>query len=418
MITSTAEPAESDAETDVELEALLGEPIQQAKQRAQLAFDEEIRRCGGKVVLFGAGNMGRQVLARLKQDGITPLAFSDNSKNAHGKMVDGLLVLTPEDAAKRHGREAAFIVTIYNRDHDFADTRRQLRKLGCTQVVPVIPMRWKYHETFLPYYRDDLPHKVLEQADEIRNAMTLWADETSRREFVAQVRWRLHGDFDLLSPPSTAPQYFPPEIFRLTTEEVFVDVGAYDGDTIRDFLSLQGGRFHQILALEPDPDNFRKLSRYVETLPAGLKGRIQAKPLAVGAENGCLRFRSGCGEGSSLSGQGTMEVRCMRLDDLLIAADPTYIKMDIEGAELDALSGARNILRQQEPVVAACVYHAQDHLWRIPLALREINPNYALFLRPHRSECWDTVCYAVPPERLFSTSPLINENHAITGQTI
>jgi FkbM family methyltransferase len=188
-------------------------------------------------------------------------------------------------------------------------------------------------------------------------------------------------------------------------------VGAYDGDTIQDFLSLQGGNFHHILALEPDPDNFQKLSCYVETLPAELKGRIQARPLAVGAENGCLRFRSGCGEGSSFSRQGTIAVRCIRLDDLLCAAGPTYIKMDIEGAELDALSGARNVLRQQGPVVAACVYHAQDHLWRIPLALREINPAYELFLRPHRYECWDTVCYAVPPERLFSASPLINENH-------
>ena len=75
---------------------------------------------------------------------------------------------------------------------------------------------------------------------------------------------------------------------------------------------------------------------------------------------------------------------------------PTYIKLDIEGAELDALQGAGAILRGSAPRVAACVYHVQDHLWKIPLKLRELLPASSLYLRPHMHECWESVCYAVP----------------------
>ena len=94
-----------------------------------------------------------------------------------------------------------------------------------------------------------------------------------------------------------------------------------------------------------------------------------------------------------------MEVECVRLDDLLARSRPTYIKMDIEGAEPDAIQGCQRVLRENRPVLAACVYHAQDHLWTIPRAVHRIVPDYKLFLRPHMPECWDTVCYAIPPER-------------------
>jgi FkbM family methyltransferase len=393
---------------EAELDALLNEPVSCAQQRALTAFDEHVQPYGQKVVLFGAGNMGRQVLARLRQDGIEPLAFSDNSQRAWGTVVDGLPVLPPEEAATQHGRESVFVVTIYNHRHSFPDTRQQLTELGCVGVVSVIPLRWKYHETFLPYYRDDLPHKVLEQADEIRDALALYADDASRREFVAQVRWRLHGDFDVLSPPSGDQQYFPKgEIFRLGSEEFFVDVGAYDGDTVALFLARTGGAFSHILALEPDPTNFQKLSSYVASLPKEIRAKVEAKPIAAAATPGRLPFALGQGVSSGLSPSGPIEVECSRLDDVLGARRPTYIKLDVEGAELDAIHGAPRTLSESRPVVAACVYHAQDHLWKVPAAIRKLNAGYDFFLRPYMTECWETVCYAVPPERLFSNERVV-----------
>jgi len=273
--------------------------------------------------------------------------------------------------------------------------------LGCDNVVSVLQLRWKYHETFLPCFRDDLPHKVLLQGDSIQEAFRLWSDDESRREYVAQVAWRLHADFDVLGHAELCSQYFPPKLFQLTDDEFFVDVGAYDGDTLREFLALQGEGFRRVLALEPDPENFRRLFGCLSSLPTTLRGKIEARACAAGNRAGRLRFAAGHGTSSAISDQGSVEVDCIRLDDLLAGSRPTYIKMDLEGAEPDAIQGCQRVLREDRPVLAACVYHAQDHLWNIALAIHHLVPDYQLFLRPHMPECWETVCYAVPPHRLI-----------------
>src|SRR5215471_18818556 len=113
------------------LDALLRESPEAAKERAASTFDNEAAPFDKRFVLFGSGNMGRRVLARLRQDGIEPLAFSDNGRGRWGSTIDGLPVLSPSDAAARYGRNAAFIVTIYNHNHSFPDTRKQLLELGC-----------------------------------------------------------------------------------------------------------------------------------------------------------------------------------------------------------------------------------------------------------------------------------------------
>ncbi|MCX7109976.1 MAG: FkbM family methyltransferase [Proteobacteria bacterium] len=385
---------------EAHLDALLSETVEDARIRANTAFDKEVSPYKGQFVLFGSGNMGCKVLARLREDGIEPIAFADNNKANWGKTVDGLPVLSAEDAALKYGKIAAFIVTIYNNKHSFPNTRNQLYTLGCEKVVSVIPLRWKYHKTFLPYFRDDLPYKVLLQADSIRKAFHLWSDDLSRHEFVTQVEWRLYGDFDVLSPPCNKESYFPQqEIFRLRSEEFFVDIGAYDGDTIRTFLDLQGNEFSRIVALEPDPTNFNKLNNYIASLPDDVNSKIEAHPYAVGENNCYIRFASDEGTSSAVSQLGDIEVECRRIDDLLVGCQPTYIKMDIEGAELDAIEGAKQTINSEKPLIAACAYHVQDHLWNIPLKLHQLNPGYCFFLRTYMTECWETVSYAVPPER-------------------
>jgi FkbM family methyltransferase len=390
----------SDVSSNKWLERLLSESPEAATQRARTAFDREVKGYKNRFVLLGAGNMGRRILARLRQDGIEPLAFTDNQSAQWGKTVDGLSVLPPEEAAARYGGDAVFIVTIYNNAHSFPDTRNQLSRLGCMKIVSVIPFRWKYHESFLPYYRDDLPHKVLLQAEAIRAALALWSDEPSRREFVAQVAWRLHGDFDVLSKPDTGQQYFPNDLFCFMSDEFFVDIGAYDGDTIRKFLNIWGEKFRCVFALEPDPQNFGKLVNYLSQLPSAVANKIEARALAASSRACRLRFVNGEGTSAAINESGSIEVNGVRLDDLLEGRHPTYIKMDVEGAELDAIEGCRRVLLEERPVLAACVYHVQDHLWNIPLAVNRIRPRNSFFLRPYAMECWETVCYAVPPDRL------------------
>jgi hypothetical protein len=77
--------------------------------------------------------------------------------------------------------------------------------------------------------------------------------------------------------------------------------------------------------------------------------------------------------------------------------------MDVEGAELEALAGASELLRRHHPVLAICTYHRSVHLWQIPNLIRSITPDYQIFLRRYGEECWEGVCYAIPKRRSLST---------------
>jgi hypothetical protein len=75
--------------------------------------------------------------------------------------------------------------------------------------------------------------------------------------------------------------------------------------------------------------------------------------------------------------------------------------MDIEGTEPDTLLGASQIIASRAPVLAICLYHAQEHLWQIPLLIQSLNKDYNFFLRRYADECWEIVCYAVPKNRIL-----------------
>ena len=372
-----------------ELDELLGESVDSAKARARSAFDELAGGCRDSLVLFGAGNLGRKTLQGLRRAGVEPLAFTDNNSALWGKAVEGLTVLSPQDAAAKYGRSAAFIMTIWRGEgtDTMAERCQPLADLGCEHVLNFGVVFWKYPEAFLPHYSLDLPHKVLTQAGEVRRAFALWEDEASRK------------GFDALPRPVKHPIYFPDDLVAVAEDEVFVDCGAFDGDTLASFLEERGAAFGRFIAFEADPANFRKLGVAVGTLPPALQEKICVYSLAVGARREKVRFAA-MGTESSFVGRGSLEIDCAPLDAILTDLSPTWIKMDIEGSELDALSGARGIIAKRSPVLAVCVYHQQDHVWRIPLLMRELSSDYHFFLRPHLAESWDLVCYAIPSARL------------------
>jgi FkbM family methyltransferase len=362
------------------------------------------RERSGDIVLFGAGGLGRKIAAGLRANGVEPLAFADNSVARQGTTVDGLRVLSPGDAAREFGEQAIFIVTIWgaNSTHRFAHSRDQLAALGCA-VMSFPPLCWKFADTLLPHYLQDLPHKVLDEKVEVARAFDLWEDDASRAEYVSQVRLRLTADFDGLAHPVKFPQYFPDDLYAWRDDEWIVDGGAYDGDSIRVLAQLHGDSFGHVLALEPDPANFVKLEATVSALPARAREKMDCRQLALASVPGTLHLDA-MGTASSVTSTaaraGTIAVPAEPLDALLGGAVPTFIKLDIEGAEPDALLGAREAIRAHGPVIAVCVYHLQNHLWKIPLMLRDWRDDYAFFLRPHNEEGWDLVCYAVPRARL------------------
>jgi FkbM family methyltransferase len=274
-------------------------------------------------------------------------------------------------------------------------------------VLPFPPLFWKYPDPLLPFYLQDLPSHVLEQRDAVRRGFDVWEDDQSRAEYLSQVRFRLLADFDGLAHPVAHPQYFPGDLFTWSADEWILDGGAYDGDTVRALAAIHDNRFAYLLAVEPDPANFEKLRQTVAALPVDVQARVRCRQVALGAERRTLHLAA-TGTASSVTSvaasAGTIAVPAETIDALVEADRPTFIKLDIEGFEIEALEGGCQTIQRHAPILAVCVYHVQDHLWRIPLLLREWRQDYALFLRPHNEEGWDLVCYAVPRARLIRST--------------
>jgi FkbM family methyltransferase len=385
-----------------ELLEMLSESITKAEKRERSTFDILTEPLSGNLVLFGAGGLGRSIMKKLRTAGVKAEAFSDNNPDLWGRTVDGVRIYSPEDAAKRFGSKAAFVVTIWGAEsgHAFINTRRQLKDLHCSRVVSFIPLFWKYPEIFLPYYCLDLPSRILKQKDYVINCLSIWEDNVSFDEYIAHLRWRLSLDFDGLPSPDLQCQYFPKGIFLLSEEEVFVDCGAFDGDTIREYIRHNNGSFKKIIALEPDPSSFRNLTGYISGLDESIQDRITVLPFAIGSVNRRVNFSAIGMPSSGMNGEGTLEIDIRRLDDIIGNVSPTYIKMDIEGSEEDALAGASGTIRSSKPLLAVSAYHRQGDIWEIPLFIRSLSEDYHFFLRSHRNESWDLVCYAVPGDRL------------------
>jgi len=392
----------TESRLEAELEALLNEDPASILERERGLFGKLASPFDGSYILFGAGGLGRRTAAGLRRLGIEPLAFSDNSRDLWGQNIDGLAVLPPDEAVRRFGLKAAFIVAIWSDTigHPVEDIRRQLTGYGPAQVISFAFLYWKYPTTFLPYFSLDLPHKTMDQAAEIRAAWGLWSDLYSKREFLAQLRWRLQFDFSQCHHPIAGEQYFPPDLFPLSKDEVFVDGGAFDGDTIRQFLRHTLMEFSEIAAFEPDLANFEKLKQYVLSLNEHVRKKIALYPLALGSHKGKVCFDAAGTIQSAIKAEGDSMIEVAALDDVLEGKKPTFIKLDVEGYELEALAGARKTLSECCPVIGVSAYHHFDHLWKIPLFLSSLSDQYAYYLRPYAKPTWELLCYAVPKSRL------------------
>lgn len=384
-----------------ELEGLLAESVERATQREQREFDRLTGTFNTSIVLFGAARLGRKTLWGLRAAGLEPLAFTDNNAELWDTSIDGIPVYSPAEAVQRFGLNAAFVITIWGRgSHDtMAERQQKLVALGARCVLPFVPLYWKFAEFLLPHNAMDLPHYVLEHATDVMRCFDVLADDKSRDEFVRQIKWRVSGDFDALRDPVHDEIYFPSEVRLTGARETFIDCGAYDGDTIIRFLDRTHGAFNRVVAFEPDPKNLSALEETVSRLPVCARHKVTVLPYALGETTCTVRFSATGTLGASI-GDGDLEVKCVRLDDVLASESPTYIKMDIEASEPSALRGGAAIIRRHQPVLAACSYHVQDHVWTIPLIMSDINPDYAIIMRQHIQLVEDLVTYAVPPRRL------------------
>ena len=188
---------------------------------------------------------------------------------------------------------------------------------------------------------------------------------------------------------------FPADVPRRTGALRYVDCGAYDGDALR--AGQRVARLEAACAFEPDPANFAALSTWAAR--ASASGEIQLWPCAVWNTTDQLHFAAGQGEASHLGPAGEITVQAVALDDVLPTFEATDLKMDIEGAEPEALEGARRLVARCRPRLALCAYHRPEHLWSLSAAIDEMRLDYTFFLRAHAHGGFDLVLYAIPNEQ-------------------
>lgn len=342
------------------------------------------------IILFGAGALGRSVITKLTALGKKTVAFCDNNPKLWGAKIDGMTVLSPDDAVALYRETGVFVATIYTSN----PLLKQLADLDlCFLSFPELAM---CYPELLPHCALDLPQKLVGENEAIKKCLNIWSDQESKREYIGQIKWRLTLDRNALSAHAPVKEiYFALDLFDLHDQEVMIDAGAYTGDSIQKFLKQTHNSFKKIIAIEADSQSTEKLQQVLTKFDSS---RTKIVNKVIGAKNGSVKFNQLGSVSSTVSDSG-IELECTTLDTLIGDDIPTYIKMDIEGAELDALKGARKTIAKHYPILAICLYHHIDDLWKIPNYLHSIAPEYKFFLRRYSDECWEQVCYAVPTNR-------------------
>lgn len=191
--------------------------------------------------------------------------------------------------------------------------------------------------------------------------------------------------------------YFDLEaLLPLQSYEVFVDGGAFDGATTIEFMKWCGGNGYAC-CFEADSKNVAVANAYL----SGIKN-CEIVQKALWSKNTFLYIdmKGNCGSfvSEEKRGENIKTIEAVALDDVVGNRPVTYIKMDIEGAELEALRGAENIIRKLHPRLAVSIYHKPEDIWTIPRLLLKYYEGYKFYMRHYSFSWYDTVLYAVPQE--------------------
>ena len=352
-----------------DIKAEPGEPA------AQLA---ELKASGLPLVLYGDGWYAPYVRRFLAVNGLKPDGcFTDAGFTSSGEAVGFA------DICRRFGR---FNVVVAFANETLA--RRKLAAMPGGQVAGAY-----FFDVMGPLLENGMDRAYLEaHRAAFEAAYALMADDISRNTFRAFIEAKLSGLAGPLAAVACKHQYFVRGLTEPGDAEVFVDGGAYTGDTLLTFARITGGRYARCRAFEPDPANAAKLRESV-----GRRRLLNVELSVKGLWSAPGRLPFSAIEGtasSSINGDGGAVAEVDTIDNA--APDATFVKLDVEGAELEALKGAAATIKRNRPKLAVCVYHRPADLFEMPLYINSLAPGYKLFLRQHQPVACETVLYAVP----------------------
>ena len=351
-----------------------------------------------KLVLFGGAGAAIELLRYIEKEQIKIEVeyIIDNDKRLHGTCIaNNIPVISMEEFAQRNKEDIKILLTTrkaYQVYHEliYAGVKKENIWFPKTSfVVKESFMTINWITGFFMYVRmlDIYLHQK-----EILNLYNLLEDEWSKKVLEAVIKFRLTQEPKYITEVCrcTNSDYFEDAPFEIGDKETFVDIGALNGDSALEFLNKCNDKFEHIHLFEPDDKALCCAMDSLFTL--GNRDKISYYHLAVSKERGLESFCGGV-----LGVGNTKMVHTMPLDYVLKDKKVTLIKMDIEGAEADALLGAKDLIKMQSPKLCVCIYHKMDDLWRLPLLIKELNPNYRISIRQNSPGVHgdiQTVCYA------------------------
>ena len=229
-----------------------------------------------------------------------------------------------------------------------------------------------------------------EHAEEIQTVYQSLADERSRQIYGNLINFKISGNPAYLTDQVDTRDDIWNRVLCPTNHEIYVDLGAYNSDTIREMLEYTRGKYHRIIAVEPDKKNYKKLVKFVGDTPS-----VQCYQCAAWCVDTELPFASRAGRQSQVAMEG-MSTPARAVDNLLAGNPVTLLKVDVEGAEREALWGASRSIVRYAPKMMISLYHRNEDIFELPLLVHRINPRYKLYIRhlPY-IPAWETNLYAV-----------------------
>ncbi|MCL5030017.1 MAG: FkbM family methyltransferase [Bacteroidetes bacterium] len=360
-----------------------------------LDFQLQPRIIDKPVILYGAGSLGKMARDFFTYLKIPFLYIVDknanqNKKDESWKNID---IVHPDEVGETHKKNNLLVICVVTTP--LIPLRDELKNNGWEDIAFFYDISQAYCDRhplnngwFLGKLNDN-------DKESIRKVFSLFADDVSRSYYVQFITWRklrtelLFSDLEI----NNDNRFFIPEITNvLRGDEIFLDCGAHKGSVIEKYLKLVNKDYKEIWAIEPDPLNIDALKTRLVNKP-----NIHVINHALSNKNGKEKFYQGFNFASKLSENGNDIIDITKLDRLNIAA--TFIKMHLEGGELNAITGAQKTIKENRPIIAITLYHNSDGVWRIILFLMNLLENYCFHFRLHSWAGTGAVLYAIPIER-------------------
>jgi len=327
--------------------------------------------------VFGAGSGGQKVIDYLLRHNKTVRIIFDNDQSKHGTTLKGIPVSLPLDCIVND-----YPVVIASTWH--FDIVRQLDKLNCTNFCDF---------SLIGIAKEKMSQDVVGDLEWFEHRL---CDENSKA-ILDDIANYVDNKSNVMTN-SNYEQYHHAKI-QLKPADIVIDGGAFDAESTISLANYFDNNL-QIHAFEPEDENIIKCKKTINEFRGN--STITLIPKGLWSSQTTLYFNSSNvihGASCAVDSEGDIQVPVIDIDGYCKGNkldDVSYIKMDIEGAEYEALQGARDTIAKSTPKLAICLYHDFDDLWRLPRLIERINPNYDFYLG-HHSTCWfETVLYCIP----------------------